>query len=404
MAIEESQSAQDAESTEEQFSLLGFAVLLAKHKKIVVGLPLASVLITAVVVLLMPNMYTATTKVLPPQPSQSYASAIAGQLGVAGQLAQASLGLKNPSDIFVAILKSRTVADAIVQRFDLKEVHGLKYLVDARNELGRRSRITALRDGIVVVEVDDEDPKRAATLANAYIEELEKLSLNLAITEASQRRLFFEKRLMSEKQSLSQAESELKKYQEQSGLVAPQGQAQLTISASAALRAQITGKEVQLAATRAFATDNNPDSKRIQQEIAALRSELRKMDKDANQGKGDVYVSLGQAPEGALEYVQRVREAKYHETLYDILARQYEAARIDEAKDAGLVQVLDQAVPPEKKSKPKRTETTVLVGISAFIFALLCVGFVEYLNRLKTSSLANAQLGRLRAYLRWQKP
>jgi uncharacterized protein involved in exopolysaccharide biosynthesis len=300
------------------------------------------------------------------------------------------------------MLKSRTIADAIVERFALKELHGAKYLVDARNELARRTQISALRDGIVVVEVDDEDPKRAATLANAYTEELEKLSLSLAITEASQRRLFFEKRLMSEKQSLAQAESELKKYQEQSGLVAPQGQAQLTISASAALRAQISAKEVQLAATRAFATENNPDSKRIQQELLALRTELRRMDRDANQGKGDVYVSLGQAAEGALEYVQRVREVKYHETLYELLARQYEGARIDEAKDAALVQVLDRAVPPERKSKPRRTQIILLVGVSSVLLALLCVVLVEYLNRLMADSSANAELRRLRAYLRGQ--
>jgi tyrosine-protein kinase Etk/Wzc len=369
-----SESALPAADDAQRKEVFDYLIVLAKYKKVVLGLPLGAGLLAAIISLMIPNIYSATVKLLPPQQSQTNAVAILGQLGITGGLASSALGAKSPSDIFVAMLKSRTIGDALVERFNLKDAYDRKYITDARRKLTERSKIIAARDGVVTVEVEDEDPKRAAAMANGYIAELENLTLNLAIGEASQRRLFFERQLLQAKNELAKAEAGMRTFKEQSKLVAPEGQAQLTIAASANLRAQITAREVQLAAMRSFATEQNPEIARIQQELAGLRIQLGKMEGDAYQGKGDVLLSLGQAPEASLAYIQRLRDVKYQEMLFEILAKQFEIAKIDEAKNATLIQVLDRATLPERKSKPNRTfivMTTVILAAAAAILIVL---------------------------------
>jgi len=356
-------------------SLLDFLLVLARRRKLVIGFPAAVGLVAVVVVLIMPKWYTATAKIMPPQQSQSNAVAILGQLGaIAGGAGQA-LGLKNPSDVYVAILKSRTVADSLIKKFELKSVYDEEYVVEARKELARNSSISSGREGIITIEVDDRDPKLAAEIANGYVEELRGLTVNLAVSEAGQRRLFFEGQLKKAKNDLTSAEVELKKFTQDSGLVNPQGQIGLSVAAAAALRAQIAAKEIQLSAMRTFATDANPDLRRTLQELSGLQTELAKMEKNATSGKGDVMVPFGKAPEVGLEYVRRFRDMKYFETLYEVLAKQYEIARIDEAKDATLIQILDHAVPPERRSKPQRSiivvASVLLAGILVVLWALM---------------------------------
>jgi uncharacterized protein involved in exopolysaccharide biosynthesis len=382
---------------ESESPVLDFLLLLMRHKRIVVGLPVATAVIAVIVVLVLPQWYTATTKIMPPQQSQSNAVAILGQLGaLTGGAASQALGLKNPSDVYVSMLKSRTVADGIIQRFNLLEVYDKKYLEDARRALTRNSAISAGREGIITIEVDDHDPKRAADIANAYVEELRGRTLNLAVTEAGQRRLFFEGQLKKARGDLADAETELKRFTEDAGLVNPAGQVSLTVGAAAALRAQIAAKEIQLKAMRSFATENNPDVQRTLQELAGLHGELAKMEKDASTGKGDVLVPFGKAPEVGLEYTRRYRDMKYHETLFEVLAKQYEIARIDEAKDATLIQVLDLALPPERRSKPKRTLIVVVSVLASILLAALAAGVQESLAQPTRASKVRTLLDELR--------
>jgi uncharacterized protein involved in exopolysaccharide biosynthesis len=352
-----------------------------------------------VVVFLLPKWYTATAKIMPPQQSQSNAVAILGQLGALSGGAGQALGLKNPSDVYVAILKSRTVADSLVKRFDLKSVYDEDYVVEARKELARNSSISSGREGIITIEVEDRDPKRAAEIANAYVVELHGLTVNLAVSEAGQRRFFFEGQLKKAKNDLTVAEVELKKFTQDSGLVNPQGQIGLSVAAAAALRAQIAAKEIQLSAMRTFATDTNPDLRRTLQELGGLQSELAKMEKNATSGKGDVMVPFGKAPEVGLEYVRRYRDMKYFETLYEVLAKQYEIARIDEAKDATLIQILDPAVPPERRSKPQRTIIVVASVLLAGILIVLWVLLADATTRARTSPEIDQKFRALRNLL-----
>jgi uncharacterized protein involved in exopolysaccharide biosynthesis len=341
-----------------------------RHRRSMLGLPLAATVVAAVALQFVPNSYTATARILPPQQNQSAAAALLGQLSGLAGLTGNSLGLKSQSDIFLAMLKSRTVADNLIQRFDLRQVYDADTVTDARKRLAGRTDISSGRDGVIKVDVVDRDPQRAADLANAYVAELEALTLRLAVSEAGQRRVFFEKQLHKAKSDLAEAEIALQRFQEKHGLFAPEAQASLTVSMAASLRAQVTAKEVQLSALRAYATKDNPELVRTEEELATLRGQLAKMDRDAGRLKGDVLVPMGRASEVAVEYVQRYRDRAYYETLYQLLAKQYEIARIDEARDAMVVQVLDQAIVPEKKSGPKRLLISLVVGLTALVLAV----------------------------------
>jgi tyrosine-protein kinase Etk/Wzc len=348
---------------------------------------------------LMPNWYTATAKLLPPQQSQSNAVAILGQLGALSGGASSALGLKNPSDIFVAMLKSRTVADGIIERFKLKELYDEEYLQDTRKALSKHVDIVAGREGVITLEVDDKSPQRAADMANAYVEELEKLTRRLAVGEAGQRRLFFEQQLKEAKDDLTKSESQLAKFQVDNKILNPQGQAGLAISAAAGLQAQIAAKEVQIASLRSFATQDNPDLHRAQEELGGLRSQLAKVGRTGSRDSGDVLLSMGKAPQEGVEYLRKYRDVKYFETLYELLAKQYEIARIDEAKDATLIQVLDRAVTPERKSKPKRAIVVLLVGLVTLILSTIGAFIYEAFQRSIKNSTQTIRLRQLRTYI-----
>lgn len=376
-------------------SLLDFAIVLAKHKKIVLGMPLAAAIVSAIVSLLLPNIYTATTKILPPQQTQSNAVAILGQLGVlGGGMAQTALGLKNPSDVFVAMLKSRTVADALIGRFELVKVYDKSTVTDARKELSKMARIVSGRDGVVTVEVDDRDPTRSAALANAYIEELEKLTLSLAVTEASQRRLFFEKQLKQSRDQLVAAEISLRQAIDSKGLAGIDVQSRAILEPSAQLRAQIALREVQLSAIRIFATDQHPDLERLRHEIASMKRELTKLEGGDGESKIPATNSAG------LENLRRFRDMKFLERLTELLTQQFEAAKIDEAKSATLVQVLDKAVGPEKKSNTRFALVVLLSMLAGLIGGILSAFIREAGQRARQNPQQAERIDLLRRYVR----
>ena len=332
---------------------------------------LVTAILTSLAVLLIPNKYTGRTRLLPPQQNQSMASMMLGQLGPLAGLAGKDLNLKNMNDAYVAMLKSRTLAEGIVKEFDLQKRYKSEKLQDALDQLEKNTRVSLNRDNTIDVEVSDRDPATAAKMTNAYVDGLLRISRNLAITEASRRRLFFESQLKTVRDDLALAESELRKVQERTGLIEPNTQARSIVMAVADLRAQIAAREVQLSAMRTFATENNPDYIQLQREIAALRTQLARLQKDKNLGEGDTQIATKAVPEVGLEFVRKLRDVKYNETLYEVLSKQYEVARIDEAKDAAVIQVLDPAVIPERKSSPQRTLIVLLVTIVTFIVAVM---------------------------------
>ncbi len=377
---------------EDEISLLDLAITLAKHKKLILGAPLIVAVLVTLISFFIPNSYTASTQIMPPQ-QQSSASALLGQLGALSGLAGASAGIKNSNDTYITMLKSRTVSDNMISRFKLQAVYKTKLPSDTRKALASASVITSGKDGLITVQVDDKDPKRAAVIANGYVEELQKLTNVLAVTEASQRRLFFEKQLIQAKQALGDAEISLKQVQEKTGLLQLDAQAQALIKSGAELKGQIAMKEVELGAMRTFATGNNPDYIRTQQVVGGMRAQLAKIETGS--------VSTSKAPEAGLEYLRKVRDLKYAETVYELLAKQFEIAKIDEAKEGSMIQVLDKAVVPDRKSKPKRSLMVLLSAITTGFLSILWAFITEALQNAKKDTETKTQLETLKNTLRW---
>ena len=382
---------------------LEILLVLAREKKLILQVTMGATILAAIMVFIIPKSYTATATILPPQQNQSVLSAMMGQLAGTQSLDLRDLGLKNPSDVFVAMLKSRTVEDALINRFDLRKVYGVKSYQDARKKLEKRSEIDPEKEGLISIAVTDRDPRRAADIANAWVEELRALNQNLALTEAAQRRAFFEQKLVAERNALSQAELALKQIEQQTGIIQPDAQTRALIGEVAEVRAQIAAKEVQLQSMGSYATPNNPDVKRVEAELAKLRAQFASLSRTqatAVPSEGNLQVPTGRVAGAGLEYLQAARELKYHESFYDFLSRQLEAARIDEAKSAVVVQVVDKAVEPEKKSSPRRLLIIAVTALLSFLLVALGALAREALQRRRQDPAEAARLDQLDKYLR----
>jgi uncharacterized protein involved in exopolysaccharide biosynthesis len=379
--------------------LLDLAIILAKRKSLILRVTGAAAALSLIVSLLLPSYYTATTKILPPQQSQSVASAMLGQLGpLIGAAAGKDLGLRNPNDLYVAMLRSETVEDLLVEHFSLMSVYKEKLRTDARRRLESATEIVAGKDGVISVSVEDRDPKRAAEIANAYIAELTKLTKTLAVTEAAKQRLFFENEVRSANEELTTAEQALKQTEENTGIIQLDSQSKVMLQSYADLRAQVAAKEVQVQSMRSFATPENPRLIRAEQELSALRAQLARFEQGAD-SKSPADVGLTKVPGAGLEYMRRLREVKYRETLLDLLTKQYEVARIDEAKDASIIQVLDPATQPERKSWPHRAIIVFLVTLLAFQISMIYAYVAESWQQAKEDPQYLARLQILRMYL-----
>ena len=299
-----------------------------------------------------------------------------GQLGGLVGAASSVGGLKNPNDLYVAMLQSRTIADKLIVRFDLKKRFEVVTQDDARNRLDGIANVVSNKAGTISVLVEDMDPKFAAELANAYVDELSRLTQGLAITDAAQRRLFFEKQLDAAKDDLANAEVDLQKMQEKTGMLQLDGQVRGIIGNVAQLEGTIAAKEVQLNAMRSFATNSNPDLMRMQGEIQGYRAQLEKMKTGKFSQDGDILVPTGKIPEVGVEYVRSLRNLKYRETIFEVLSKQYELAKIDEAKESSNIQILDEAVQAEKKSKPKKT----IIILTGFVGGALLALFLALMR------------------------
>ncbi|HVS88651.1 MAG TPA: GNVR domain-containing protein [Candidatus Acidoferrum sp.] len=358
-------------------------IVLAKHKSFIskfVGIALILSIITA---LLLPKTYTAKTQIMPPQQNQSMgAMAALSQLGPLAALAGQGMGLRSSSDLYVALLRSDTVAYGLIDRFSLMSVYNKKLRLDARRKLEDRTLIIVGKEGVISISVDDQSPQRAADLANGYVGELEKLTKTLNITEAGKRRLFFEREVKMANDDLANAEVAFKQTEEKTGLILLDSQSKAMIGSLTSLRAAIAAKEVQVQVMRSFATAENPDLVMAEQELTTMRAQLERVER--GQGKRSIAdVPLENVPTAGLEYVRKYRDVQYHEALFQLLAKQYEAAKIDEARDTLFVQQMDKAFPPEKKSGPLRAVIVLATTFLALLVAVLIVLLRESLERAK---------------------
>ena len=365
-----------SEPEDDEISLLDLLQTIVDNLRLLILGPLVVGLAALGISFAIAPTYTATVKFLPPQQQQSAAASMLASLGGLGGLAGAAAGLKNPADQYLAFMKSNSVQDALIERFKLQERYETKFKVDTRTALTGNTRATSGKDGLITVEIDDKDPKFAADLANAHVDELQKLLAKLAVTEAQQRRMFFEKQLGQVKDKMIAAEQALRATGVSGSALKSNPTA--AVAGVAALQAQVTAQEVKVGAMRGYLAETAPDFKQAMNELASLRAQLAKQEKDqpAATGQGD--------------YVAKFREFKYQETLFELFAKQFEMAKVDESREGAVIQVLDAAQPPEKKSKPKKALIAIIATLASG-FALLLFVFIRQALRNASQDGESAQ-------------
>ncbi len=403
--METNQSGQEdplfAQLYPKEISLLGVVIVLAQYRFRIAAFTLCAGLSGMLLALLLPNRYTAVTSMLPPQvSSNSSGSAIMAQLGSLSSLAGVGTGgaLKNPNDLQVSLLRSRTLEDAVIDRFKLGKQYKTKRPSETRKKLEKRVEIdSGTKDGIIRISVTDEDPNRAADIANGYLDEFRKFSAHLAVTEASERRIFFGNQLEEAKDALANAEEDLKKTEQETGVIQVDAQTRSAIESVAEMRAQIAAKEVQLRGLRSFGTEENPEVESAKAQLAQLQAEQAKLGASSDGNSDGLLIRKSATQEASLRYVRKWREVRYRQTIFDLLARQYEAAKVDEARQGATVQVVDRAIPPDQKSFPKIGLMTI--G-AAFLGLLFGVGFafsIEGYRKLTRNPYEQWRLERLRS-------
>jgi tyrosine-protein kinase Etk/Wzc len=385
---------------EADVSVLDFLIVILKHKRLVWGITLSAVVLTAAISFLIPPVYRAETKILPPQEGNSaMAAQFLMQLGAPG-LVGGALGVKTSNDLYLGLLQSRAVLDRVIERFNLMKVYDVKYHEDARRKLQDALKLRDdKKSGIITIGVEDRMPERSAEMANAFVEELKRLKEGLAVGEASQRRLFFEEQMKAVKADLITAEESMQSFQQRTAAIELKEQAKAVIESIAQLRAKAAAKEVELKVMKTYAASQNPDLQRTEEELRGLREQLGSLEARDSQRAGDPLMPTGKMPAAVTDYARKLRDLKYYETLYDLLSKQYEVAKIDEARDAAVIQVVDKAAMPEKRVGPKRMLMIAIAAITALFIALLSAFFVEYVEKTLKNTGNRERVEKLRKYM-----
>lgn len=387
------------ENAEGNISLLDILIVLARRKSLIIKVFLAAVLLAVLLSLIMRDQFTATTSLLPPQNSTSSLLSQLSGLGPLAAMAGGGLSMKNPADLEVALLKSQTVEDAMIDRFNLMDRFHAKRRSEARTVLEDRVKIESTKNGLINISVTDSDPRRSADMANGYVQEFKKFSATLAVTEASQRRLFFQQQLTEAKDELTSAEEQFKATEQKTGVLQIDAQTRVVIESVAQLRAQIAAKEVQIRAMRAFATEENPQLQVATQELAALEQQQAKLGSSSDSSEAALLIPKGNMQQSQMEYVRRLRDVKYYETIFELMARQYELAKVDEARQGVQAQIVDQATVPDHHSSPKRRLIVLGAGFVGLLIGVSWALTAEGLGRLKRIPSERARLLTLRSLL-----
>jgi uncharacterized protein involved in exopolysaccharide biosynthesis len=350
---------------EDEISLLDLITALGKEKRLLFGTPIVAVLLAVAYTLTVTPIYTARTLILPPQQQQNGASAALASMGAFAGIAGLAAGVKSQDEMYVALFKSRSLQDDLIQRYKLKERYPGESPEGLYAILKDSVRITSdKKSGLITLEVDDQDPAFSANLANGHVDALRGLLSRLAVTEAQQRRVFFEQQIKNTQTALNTAEQAFRSSRERGGMQVTDALAEVSATASAELRAQIAAKEVELAAMRQFATAANPDLQLQANALAALRSQLAKIE----QGSGQTNPAIRSTGQDA---VNAFRDVKIRQAILEVLIKQYEMARADEAREGPLLQQVDIATPPEQKSQPARTKIVMLAGLAGLFLGLV---------------------------------
>lgn len=363
--------------SEIEINLLDLLLVLAKRWKIIIGVSFVAAVVTVIITLFVPNVYTAKTMIIPTDNASSgMGAALMAQLGGLAGLAGGAAGAKTTGDLYVTMLKSEVLKDPIIDKFKLIDRYKAKLRSSIYMALDSATDISlGKKDGVVTITFSDKDPKLAADLANEYVNQLSVVTTRLNMNDASLNRTFLEKHIAETRADLTKAEEDLKRFQAANKVVSVTDQAKITIEGLAQLRAQLAVQEVQLGTLLRQFTNNSQEVKTVKSAIANIRTQIASME-----GKGGTVSSsipnLGTVPQLGQDYLRLMREFKIQEAVLEMLTKQYEMAKLSETKDTSPFQVLQKAKVPDRKSKPKRA---IIVIIAAFAagFAMVLVAFIQ---------------------------
>ena len=384
---------QQSQSPDEEINLLDCWRIIWKRRWLIGGLCVVSVLTAMVLSVLMPKIYASSTTLLPTLDSKE-GGGLGGLLAAAGGGGAAqSLGISlpgapaTPTDVFMAMLKSRIMVDEVIRQFDLQTVYEAKTMQDGRKALEENTKIAVSKEKLITITVEAELPQLAADIANFYVTHLDRLNRTLNVTKAGQTRVFLERRLAESKINQVREEEAFKEFQIKNRAVALEPQAQAMIQAAAMVQAQIMAQEVQLQVMGTYLSPNNPEMARARSGLDELHKQLHMM-KSGKGGKGmlpgdQLHPAMVTVPTLALNYARALRALKVQEALYVMLTSQYEQAKLAEARDTPTVQVLDPAIPAEKKSKPRIGLNMMIAGVLALVVGVVLAFALEYVGRVR---------------------
>ncbi len=373
------------DSPEDEINLLEYLLVIVKQKRMIFRACVITFILACGITLLLPNIYTSTARILPPQETQGGLSgSLGGGLSDLAAMAGVSVGSAS-GDLYVGMLRSRTIADKIIDHFDLMAVYDEDYRVKMYGKLDDLVNISlGEEDGIVAISVDDENPVRAAEIANAYVEELKSLNVKINLNNAGRERLFLEERLLQVKKELLATEESLKLFQEKNKTIRIDDQATAIIEAIASLKGDLASKEVELGVLLSSRTEQNPQVIALREGVLQLKEQLSQLEHSPEGKKvaGDIFLVTSALPGLGVQYARLLRDFKVEEALFEMLTQQYEVAKITEAKNTSTIQVLDEGVAADKKSKPSRSIIVLLATFVVGFFAVLFAFIREYGQRM----------------------
>ena len=383
---------------EGEVNFMDLMLVVAKYNRFIIMVTVLAAVLSIIYVMQATRVYTAKTVILPPQQESSASSALLAS--IAGGMMGGGSSMAASTNQTLGVMASRTLADAVIQRYNLQSYYKQKSMTQTRSVLWEATKLKGDKAGFITLQFSDTNPRLAATIANAFVEELVKLNYTFALTNASRRRLFLENQVTLVRQKLGSAELEVKQMQEKTGMIALDKQTSLAIQGIANLRAQIVSREAELSAMGAYATERNPSYQQLKEVIAGLRIQLRKLEHTGGYEQGSVMVPTGKLPEKGLQFARAMRGLAEQEAIYAMLIKQLEAARIDEAKDAVLIQVVDRAVEPELPSKPAGLLVLIISTVLGFVFGVIMAFVREASSRRGRDPASQARKDLFLRYLR----
>jgi uncharacterized protein involved in exopolysaccharide biosynthesis len=378
-------------SLKENYSLMPILLPLVQAKIIVIGFPVVILFLVLMHGVFSTPYYTASTRILPPQYNQNTIGRGLVTMGGESALGNSALNLKNPTDLFVGILRSRTILDGVIADNDLIKHYEAKDIDSARGKLASRTGIESGKDGIVEISVEDSSAELAAQLANSYVKELQTFSGELAKREGGRRTEFFNNALNRARQSLNEADERLRQVESKTGFTRLRGQDEAIVSGVRDLRSQLAEKEVQLRTLMSYSTESNPDVKLLKNEIANLNSKIQEVSGVPNTlnktpGPSNTAVTLAQVPDALMLHSQRKRDVEYWVNIVTILGQYTELGKMDETRDFSLFQVLDVAVPPLDNSRPRVKLNLIIFGLGSTMLAVFFVWARAYVRQRRSTS------------------